>query len=101
MRTLILAATAASLTVPAVPAAPAFAQRTGVYHGQTWRGHDGRIYCRKPSGTTGLVVGGAAGALLGRQVDKRGSRTTGTILGAAVGALLGRQVERNVVSRCR
>jgi outer membrane lipoprotein SlyB len=101
MRTLILAATAATLTVPALPAAPAFAQRTGVYHGQTWRGQDGRIYCRKPSGTTGLVVGGAAGALLGRQIDKRGSRTTGTILGAAVGALLGRHVDRNVISRCR
>src|SRR4051812_36201170 len=101
MRTLVLAFTAATLTVPALPAAPAFAQRSGVYHGQTWRGSDGRIHCRKPSGTTGLVVGGAAGALLGRQVDKRGSRTTGTVLGAAVGALLGRHVQRNVISRCR
>ncbi|HLL31952.1 MAG TPA: glycine zipper 2TM domain-containing protein [Allosphingosinicella sp.] len=101
MRTLVLALTAATLTVPALPAVPAFAQ--GTYHGKTWRGADGRTYCRKPNGTAGLVVGGAAGALAGRAIDDRGSRATGTVLGAAVGALLGRHVQRNVVSgrRCR
>jgi outer membrane lipoprotein SlyB len=100
MRKIILALTAATLTVPVMPA-PVFAQNTGVYHGRTWRGHDGRLHCRKPSGTTGLIVGGAAGALVGREIDSHGSRATGTILGAAVGALLGRHVQRNVVSRCR
>ena len=104
MRTLVLALSAATLTVPAlaVPTAPAFAQ--GSYHGKTWRGSDGRTYCRKPNGTTGLVVGGAAGALAGREIAGRGNRTTGTVLGAAVGALLGRHVQRNVISskrRCR
>jgi hypothetical protein len=101
---MILALSAATLTVPALPAAPAFAShQTNAYHGKTWRGSDGRIYCRKPNGTTGLIVGGAAGALIGRQLDSRGSRTTGTVLGAAVGALLGRHVQRNVISgrRCR
>ena len=102
MRTMILALSAATLTVPAValPTTPAVAQ---TYHGKTWRGSDGRVYCRKPNGTTGLVVGGAGGALLGREIAGRGSRTTGTVLGAAVGALLGRHVERNVLSgrRCR
>ncbi len=103
MRTIVLALSAATLTVPALPAAPAFAQ-TGSYHGKTWRGSDGRTYCRKSNGTTGLIVGGAAGALAGRAIDNHGSRTTGTVLGAAVGALLGRHVQRNVVSsrrRCR
>lgn len=100
MRSLILAASAATLTVPALPAVPAFAQGH-VYHGKTWRGADGRLRCRKPNGTVGLVVGGAAGALVGRQVDTRGERTTGTVLGAAVGALLGRHVQRNVISRKR
>jgi outer membrane lipoprotein SlyB len=100
MRSLVLALTAATLTVPALPAAPAFAQ-TATYHGQTWRGSDGRIYCRKPSGTTGLIVGGAAGALAGRALDGGRSRTTGTVLGAAVGALLGRHVQRNVISSRR
>jgi hypothetical protein len=100
MRNIVLALSAATLTVPALPAVPAFAQHA-TYHGKTWRGSDGRIYCRKPNGTTGLVVGGAAGALAGRAIAGRGSRTTGTILGAALGALLGRHVQRNVVSRCR
>src|SRR5215218_7850060 len=102
MRTIVLALSAATLTVPALPAAPAFAQST--YHGKTWRGSNGRVYCRKPNGTTGLIVGGAAGALAGRAIDNRGNRTTGTVLGAAVGALLGRHVQRNVISssrRCR
>jgi hypothetical protein len=102
MRKIILALSAAGLMVPAVALpAPAMARGVGTYHGQTWRGSNGRVYCRKPSGTTGLLVGGAAGVLAGREVDKRGDRTTGTVLGAAIGALLGRHVERNVVSRCR
>ena len=111
MRKVILALSAATLTVPMIPA-PVFAHDTGyrhvhhsdgAYRGSTWRGSDGRIYCRKSNGTTGLIVGGAAGVLVGRQIDSRGSRTTGTVLGAAVGALLGRHVQRNVISkrRCR
>ncbi|QGN54385.1 glycine zipper 2TM domain-containing protein [Novosphingobium sp. Gsoil 351] len=68
---------------------------------QTWRGNDGRYYCKKKNGTTGLIVGGAAGALLGRSIAGRGDNTLGTILGAAGGALLGRSVERNSSSRCR
>lgn len=65
-----------------------------------WRGRDGRAYCRKKDGTTGLIIGGAAGALLGRAVDNRGDRTLGTVLGAAGGALIGREIERGG-SRCR
>jgi outer membrane lipoprotein SlyB len=109
MRKMILALSAATLAVPVLPAAPAFAHdsrahQSRSYQGQSsWRGSDGRMYCRKPNGTVGLVVGGAAGALVGREIDKRGDRTTGTVLGAAVGALLGRHVQRNVISsrRCR
>ena len=53
---------------------------------RVWRGEDGRTYCRKKNGTTGLIIGGAAGALLGRQVDGGRDRTLGTVLGAAAGA---------------
>lgn len=68
---------------------------------RTWRGEDGRYYCRRSDGTTGLLIGGAAGALLGREVAGRyGDRTLGAILGAAGGALIGRQIDRNG-SRCR
>jgi hypothetical protein len=103
MRKMILALSAATLALPVLPAAPAFAQDSRSYQGQSWRGSDGRVYCRKSNGTVGLLAGGAAGALVGREIDKRGSRTTGTVLGAAVGALVGRHVQRNVVStrRCR
>jgi uncharacterized protein YcfJ len=61
------------------------------------RGSDGRYYCRRSDGTTGLVVGGLAGAALGNAV---GGDTLGTLLGAAGGAALGRSVDRGKV-RCR
>lgn len=67
---------------------------------RVWRGRDGRAYCRKRDGTTGLIIGGAVGAIVGREVDSRGDRSLGTILGAAGGALLGREVDRGG-SRCR
>jgi len=68
---------------------------------RVWRGNDGRAYCRRSNGTTGLLIGGAAGALLGREVaGRRGDRTLGAILGAAGGALLGREVDQGG-SRCR
>lgn len=59
---------------------------------------DRRYRCRKGSGTTGLLVGGVAGALLGRAVDTRGDRAPGTIIGAGAGALAGRAIDRN--SKC-
>lgn len=65
-----------------------------------WRGDDGRYYCKRSNGTTGLIVGAAGGALLGRAIDTRGERATGTILGAAAGALIGREIDRGRV-RCR
>jgi hypothetical protein len=67
---------------------------------RVWRGDDGRYYCRRNNGTTGLIVGGAVGALAGRTIDTRGDRTVGTLLGAAGGAVLGRELERSG-SRCR
>ena len=100
MRKLTLALAATTMALPVAMPAPAMAQ--GYYQGKTWVGADGRTYCRRSNGTTGLIVGGAGGALIGRAIDTRGSRTTGTILGAAAGALLGREVERGrSVRRCR
>lgn len=67
-----------------------------------WRGNDGRYYCKKGNGTTGLLIGGAVGALAGRAIDSSGSRATGTIVGAAAGALVGREIERTRKrARCR
>jgi uncharacterized protein YcfJ len=66
---------------------------------RVWRGNDGRTYCRKKDGTTGLIIGGAAGALLGREVDGGRDRTLGTVLGAAAGALLGKSLDDGVTCR--
>jgi Ni/Co efflux regulator RcnB len=63
-----------------------------------WRGQDGRYYCHRSNGTTGLVIGAAAGALLGNAVDN--GHATGTLVGAAGGALLGREIDRGSL-RCR
>ena len=99
MRKLVLAASALALTAPVVAPSAAEAHRIGYRHSHA---QQHQVYCQKRSGTTGLIIGGAAGALGGRQLDKGRNRTTGTILGGAVGALLGRHVERNVLSRrCR
>ena len=115
MRKAILGLAAVTMVVPAVTA-PAMAygrhddrprysryyDGRGYYHGPTWRGRDGRLYCRRSNGTTGMIVGGAAGALIGREIDGGRDRTAGTILGAAVGALLGREVQRGMSGRrCR
>ena len=125
MRKTLLTIAAAALTVPAAPAfadpppwAPAHGKRAkdraalydsyGRYseprvlgrNDRVWRGDDGRYYCRRDNGTTGLIVGAAAGALLGRALDGGRERTLGTILGAAGGAVLGREIDRGGV-RCR
>ena len=102
MRKILFAVAAATLAVPALPTAAIASHDHGAYQGPTWRGADGRLRCRRSNGTTGLIVGGAGGALIGRELDRGRSRTTGTVLGAAVGALLGREVQRGrSVRRCR
>jgi hypothetical protein len=60
---------------------------------------DAPIACRRSDGTTGAIVGGGAGALVGRGIDRHGERGTGTIIGAVLGALIGHAVERG--SACR
>ncbi len=117
MKKTVLAIAAAGLALPAAPAfadpppwAPAHGHRAKEryqprYHTSDngiryWQGNDGRYYCKRSNGTTGLIIGAAAGALAGRAIDTRGERATGTILGAAAGALLGRKIDQGEV-RCR
>lgn len=69
---------------------------------RVWRGRDGRYYCKRKNGTTGLLIGGAAGALIGNQIDGGHDRLLGTVLGGVGGALLGREVDRGDDNRrCR
>ncbi|WP_188063308.1 glycine zipper 2TM domain-containing protein [Sphingobium sp. KCTC 72723] len=110
IRKAILATALAAATMTAVIPATSYARdhdRRGhrEYRGDYDRGDryaNRRDYrndrCRKSGGTTGLLLGGVAGALLGRAVDTRGERATGTIVGAGAGALAGRAIDRN--SKC-
>jgi hypothetical protein len=94
MRKFTLAIAAASLAMPVALPAPSMAH-DGYYNGKVWRDQRGRLRCKRPNGTTGLIIGAAGGALVGRAIDTHGSRATGTILGAAAGALIGRSIDRN------
>jgi Ni/Co efflux regulator RcnB len=60
-----------------------------------YRGQDNRYYCRRNDGTTGLIIGGLAGGLLGNTIAPGGSKMLGTILGGGAGALIGRSVDRD------
>lgn len=74
--------------------------RTLAYDDRVYRGQNGRYYCRRSDGTTGLIIGAAAGGLIGNTIVRGDSKTLGTVIGAAGGALVGREIERNNV-RCR
>lgn len=125
MKKALLALTAAALALPAVPAAadpppwaPAHGHRAKqhyrvyddrgryleprrvTYRDHVWRGRDGRYYCRRDNGTTGLIIGAGVGALAGHEIAGRGDRTLGAILGGVAGGLLGRAIDRGDL-QCR
>lgn len=79
---------------------PQYRERRLSRNDRLYRGQDGRYYCRRSDGTTGLIVGGLAGGVLGNVIAPGGSEVLGTILGAAAGAAVGREVERGN-ARCR
>ncbi len=62
-----------------------------------YRGYDNRYYCRRSDGTTGLIIGGIAGGLIGNRIDRGGSGILGTLLGAAAGAAIGSSIDRGQV----
>jgi len=122
MKKTVLALSLAALAVPTAPVladpppwAPAHGKRAkdmydsrGYYKeprrigrsDYVWRGNDGRYYCRRDNGTTGLVIGAAVGALAGHELAGRGDKTLGTILGAVGGGVLGRAIDRGEL-KCR
>lgn len=78
-----------------------YQERTLSANERVYAGEDGRYYCKRSDGTTGLIVGGAAGGVLGNVIDGGHSRTVGTLLGAAAGALAGKALDQNSQVRCR
>lgn len=63
-------------------------------------GSDGRYYCRRSDGTTGVIVGGIAGGVLGAIIAPGRSSTLGAIIGAGAGAVAGGAIDANNVT-CR
>ena len=106
MRNFIIALSAASLVIPATmafPTANAEARSRRHYQPRVYRGRDGRSYCRHSDGTTGLIVGGVGGAVLGNSIAGHGDKTLGTVLGGVAGAFGGRAIDRASTAdrRCR
>lgn len=62
---------------------------------RVYRGTDGRYYCKRNDGTTGLIVGAIGGGILGNVIDGGHSRGVGTILGAIVGGVAGKSIDQN------
>lgn len=67
---------------------------------RVYRGRDNRYYCRRADGSTGLIVGGLAGAALGAAVTQGSSQPLGVIIGAIGGGAAGAAIDSNNV-RCR
>ncbi len=68
---------------------------------EIYRGSDGRYYCKRDDGTTGLVIGMVGGAVIGNIIDGGHDRAAGTLIGGALGALLGMALDQNADVRCR
>ena len=122
MKKAVLAATLAAVAIPATPVfadqhywTPVHDKRgynrydsRGRYveprrlrrEDRVWRGRDGRYYCKRDNGTTGLVIGAALGGLAGHEIAGNGDKMLGTILGAVGGGLLGRSLDRGEL-KCR
>jgi hypothetical protein len=80
---------------------PGSDQRVLTSSDRVYAGNDGRYYCKRNDGTTGLIIGAAGGGVLGNVIDGGHSRTVGTLLGAAAGALIGKKVDQNQQVRCQ
>jgi hypothetical protein len=87
-RKFLIATLAAAIAAPMAVPAPAMA-----YDHHYYRGHDRHYHyrCKRSSGTTGLIAGGAGGALLGNAL---GGGTLGTVAGGVGGALLGKHLDK-------
>lgn len=77
-----LAAAAGALVAAQAPAASAQGYGGGYYYDPCQREATGRA-------TTGAVLGGGAGAVIGSQLAARGNRTEGSVLGGVLGAVVG------------
>ena len=80
---------------------PRYSERRLTSNDEVYRGSDGRYYCKRNDGTTGLVIGGVGGAVIGNVIDGGHNRVAGTLIGGALGALAGKAIDQNSDVRCR
>lgn len=81
---------------------PNYQERVLAQDDRVYRGNDGRYYCRRNDGTTGLIIGAIGGGVLGNVIDGGRSRAVGTLLGGALGAVAGKAIDQNGSQvRCR
>lgn len=80
---------------------PQYRERRLSANDEVYRGSDGRYYCKRSDGTTGLVIGGVGGAGLGAIIAGGHNGVAGALIGGALGALVGKQIDQNSEVRCR
>ena len=74
---------------------PRYTERRLGSDDEVYRGSDGRYYCKRSDGTTGLIIGAVGGGVLGNVIDGGRNRAAGTLIGGALGAILGQQIDKN------
>jgi hypothetical protein len=81
---------------------PRYTERRLSSNDEVYRGSDGRYYCKRNDGTTGLIIGAIGGGVLGNIIDGGRNRAAGTLIGGALGALAGKSIDQNSSDvRCR
>lgn len=101
MRNLFMSLAAVSLVIPAATVAfPDQAQARKHHYKPRVYTRNGKTYCRHSDGTTGLIVGGVGGAVIGNAL---GGGVLGTVAGGVGGAFAGRAIDRTATAkkRCR
>jgi uncharacterized protein YcfJ len=95
MKRLIAIAAAAATALTGL-SAPTIAAAQHAPPGVSYR-QDPCYVQKRSSGTTGAIIGGVAGAVLGSQVAGRGARTEGAVIGGAAGAVAGHEIGKHSV----
>jgi hypothetical protein len=78
-----------------------YQERRLAMNDEIYRGSDGRYYCKRNDGTTGLIVGAVGGGVLGNAIDGGHNRVAGTLIGGTLGALAGKAIDQSSDVRCR